>query len=77
MGGTDAGLAHAWQDVLLDHYPAVITDGGEGAGDGGEIYGPPPQFTKNPGLDGGKVIELVVAGAGGNLGLTIFEVHQA
>ena len=75
--GTDAGFAHAGQNVLLDHNPALIADGGEGTGNGGKIDGAPSQLTKNPGLDGGKVIELVVAGAGGDLGLTIFEVHEA
>ena len=43
--GTDAGFTHAGQDVLLNHNPALIADGGEGAGDGGEIDGAPPQLT--------------------------------
>lgn len=77
MGGTDVRCAHARQDVLFDHNPPLIADGGEGVGDGGEINGAPPELTKNPGLDGGKVIELLVADAGGNLGLAIFEVDEA
>ena len=75
--GTDAGFTHAGQDVLLDHNPALIADGGEGTGNGGKIDGASAELTKNPGLDGSKVIELVVAGAGGDFGLTIFEVYEA
>ena len=77
VGGTDAGFTHAGQNVLLDHNPALIVDSGEGTGDGGEIDGASAELTKNPSLDSGKVIELLVAGAGGDLGLTIFEVYEA
>ena len=77
VGGTDAWCAHARQDVLLDHNPALIADGGEGMGDRSKVDGTAPQLTKNPGLDGGKVIELCVAGAGGDFGLAIFEVDEA
>lgn len=77
MGGTDARCPHTRQDVLLDHNPALIADGGEGMGDRSKVDGAAPQLTKNPGLDGGKVIELLVAGARGNVGLTIFEVDEA
>ena len=77
MSGTDAWCAHAGQDVLFDHNPAVIADGGEGTSDGGKVDGTAPQFTKNSGLDGGKVIALLVADASGNLRLAIFEVDEA